>query len=168
MMIAKLTLLLMEIPALALAQAEKKGLRLEVFTEVLDYVGEPDHYALTIQPLIKNVSDKPITVATSTYTGHPTCWGGRLDEPLACYSVGPRIIDNRIVQPSPIKFCAVTLAPGECASLPEHEVKMASRDEAKRVKVGYSVDEVTAAKYGWWFGELELVQEVKAEKEPNQ
>jgi len=171
-MIAKIAALLVATPIFAFAQAEKNGLRLEVFTEVFDYMStlqeKPDHYVLTIQPLIKNVSDKPITIATSTYDGHPTCWGGSTVEPLACYSIGPRVIGNRIVEPSPIKFCAVVLAPGEWASLPEHEVKMASRDEAKRVNVSYSVEKVIAAKYGWWSGELMLVAEVGEAKRPNQ
>ena len=149
---------------------EENGVRLEVFALLQEVGGvevETERFVTTecvleIRTLVTNVSGKANTLPTSSFTGHPTGWGGSVKQKFVCFSVGYRLLGERIEQPSPVKFAPVDLQPGESAELPIYEVKIPldEKDELERVRVQFVVDSDYAAKHGWWSGELELVEEV--------
>jgi hypothetical protein len=76
------------------------------------------------------------------------------------YDVGfRRLADQSIARPSPLRFMAVTLKPGEITELPEYEL---GPSNVKRVTVSFSVEQSYAEEQSWWHGSL------IAEETPNQ
>jgi hypothetical protein len=81
------------------------------------------------------------------------------------YDVGfRRLADQSIARPSPLRFMAVTLKPGEITELPEYEL---GPSNVKRVTVSFSVEQSYAEEQSWWHGSL-IAENERPEETPNQ
>ncbi len=163
-------LLLALMPSSLLAQAELKGLRLDVIVDLRTYSGSatrPEVYSLRVQGMIQNVSEHPITLPTSTHSGRPTSWGRGAGEEFARFSIGPLHNGDRKFVVSPVKYCVITLKPGEWTELPLYEAQLFSPDQVKCARLIYEVEPEIAAEFGWWAGELEATAELRTGNQPN-
>ena len=123
---------------------EREVLRLDVY---LNDAMTP----MEIHSIITNISENPITIPTSTYSGAPT---GRYngDGNVGIYfGVGFSEVGDHPLVPSPQRFFPVTLKPGESTELPMAE---ATHEKGKTVEVGFEVDPEYAQRYGWWSGRV--------------
>jgi hypothetical protein len=169
-MILRSILPLLLLPVSLVAQAELNGLRLDVIVDLRTYSGSatrPETYSLRVQGMIQNVSEHPITLPTSTHSGRPTSWGGGAGEEFARFSIGSLHNGDRKFVVSPIKYCVITLKPGEWTELPLYEARLFSPDQVTRARLVYEVEPDIAAEFGWWTGELEATAELKKNDPPN-
>jgi hypothetical protein len=119
----------------------------------------------SIRALLTNVSDKPVTVPTTTYDGGPCCWGGGTEDAWIGFVIGFRRIDgDREARPAPMRFLPVTLKPGESTELPEYDM---GSDRREKVAVSFEVQSRYAKEQGWWSGTLSA-NNAPEETEPNQ
>lgn len=175
--------LLLAVSALGADQtfkAEDGGLKLEVSYQIVEVQMPPSlekkareeepTFEVELTSILKNVSTREITLPTSTYDGGPTCWSGSPESTLyACFDIGFRQIDGRLLQVSPHRYFPVTLKPGESVELPRHQVRALGkkRPVISWVRVDYSVDQEYAARHGWWSGTLRY-EKIDEKKRPIQ
>jgi len=125
------------------APQEKPALRLDVF--VLPVT------PLEVHSIITNISDKPVTVPTNSYSGGSDGWVTGGEYIAMFFTIGFGKLGKYKLVPSPSRHFPVTLEPGESAELP---VMHPRRHAEKSIKVYYTVDEDYAARFGWWSGTL--------------
>lgn len=162
-------------------KAEDGGLKLEVSYQIIEVQMPPSlekktreeepTFEVELTSILKNVSTREITLPTSTYEGGPTCWNGNPESMLyACFDIGFRRIEDRLLQVSPYRYFPVTLKPGESVELPKHLVRALGkkRPVISWVRVEYSVDQEYGARHGWWTGTLryEVIDEKKRPIQP--
>jgi len=131
---------------------DKDSLRLDVYPVAPSEDAKAGRLLLEVHSIITNVSQRAITLPTTTYDGHAELdftAGDRISFGIA---VGFNSNGKNTLVPSPFRFNPVTLQPGEATELPLIECK--SVETWRLVVVNYTVDEEYARKHGWWYGHL--------------
>jgi len=107
---------------------------------------------MEVHSIVTNVSDKPVTIPTSSYSGGVDGWAsGHLNIGIF-FSIGFDQVGKYRLVPAPTRFHPVTLLPGESAELP---VTHPTLDQNKTVEVTFAVDRDYAERFGWWYGCLQ-------------
>jgi hypothetical protein len=100
--------------------------------------------------ILKNVSDLPLTVATSGFTTSVNVKPGKPFEFSA--HIGHSYIDGVPVVPSASDLRLITINPGEAADF--GYIKLTD-SEVRRTRLVYSVSPHYSDRYGYWSGTLE-------------
>jgi hypothetical protein len=126
-------------------------LELRVYAETMH---SGDQFEIEVRSFIFNKGSTPITVPTSTYSGHPG--GMREGGPSLwfLFDVGYGEVGGLRMSPSPNRYFPVTLEPNDITELPLITFRTKSSDFIKTVSVSYHVDADFGKRYGWWSGSL--------------
>ena len=112
-------------------------------------------FHLKVRTLVRNISDVPITVPTTTYDGRAKL-GPCSSESTRniTFTIGSRDGPRGMIKLPPERFFPVVLLPGESAELPEYTEILDDPSLLKSITVTLEINEFFGAKSGWWFGKL--------------
>jgi hypothetical protein len=158
---------------------EEGGLQLEVSAELDDIItsdGVNSKWGgatLEVEIALQNVSQNPITVATTAYAEKATiadwpAWGPGLERIM--FSIDSPRFQGKPTVYAPSRFAPVVLAPGERVLLLHHFAMMTDRkhaDSVKEVSVHYGVASTFIGPKEWWKGYLETYANIHRSFDPD-
>lgn len=151
------------------ADQEQGGLRLEVDATLGDAtmitikgkmtVSDVDMTILHVTAILRNVSDRPITLASRPADAVANSEMGGPFERSVWYVIHRPSFHHVPTVVSPVIYAPVTLLPGECTLLPAYSltIKLPERRYARtleRILVTYEVEPDFSKLFGWWTGKL--------------